>query len=229
MAETNTAFQGCTHSSQRSPLASPRPSQDITSTRYPSASSAGNTYRPNAPLRLPHTCPRGPNTPRSRRDLERERQAFFDTRVTGRPEIWQAIQLAVSLVREQQDLATAQGILDASGITVPRGRLEEGVWDEQGHLYRLEDWVIADPSDLVDEEKEMDSLDTKDAFREVPEATSPIPAETMLKVRCRFSDRGTDIVVSIGKTQKVKKLGDQIQMESEVRFTSNWSVLERDV
>jgi len=127
----------------------------------------------------------------------------------------------VSLVRDEHDLATAQGVLDASGITVPRGRLEEGVWDEQGHLYRLEPWVVSDPLDLVEEDEEAD-IDSKDVGRaavEVPkksEATVPDSSAVPLKIKCRLSDRGTDLVVAIGRNEKVRVLAAAIMKEAQV-------------
>ena len=76
--------------------------------------------------------------------LQRERHDFFDTRVTGRPEIWDALQNVCELVRAG-DIATAQGILDAAGITLPTGTLVDGCYDEAGNLYRLPEVVVSDP------------------------------------------------------------------------------------
>jgi hypothetical protein len=48
------------------------------------------------------------------------REEFYDTRVCGRPEVWNALQYSINLM-EDGDLATAQEILRAGGITVPTG------------------------------------------------------------------------------------------------------------
>ncbi|KAJ5789976.1 uncharacterized protein N7518_006987 [Penicillium psychrosexuale] len=84
----------------------------------------------------------------TRAQLDRERTEFFETRVTGRPEIWAAVSTVISLIRNG-DLATAQGILDAAGITVPTGDLCEGCYDEQGVLYRVPQCVVSDPENIV--------------------------------------------------------------------------------
>lgn len=76
--------------------------------------------------------------------LHRERQDFFETRVTGRPEIWDALQNVCELVRDG-DVATAQGILDAAGVTLPTGSLVDGCYDEVGNLYKLPEVVVSDP------------------------------------------------------------------------------------
>jgi hypothetical protein len=51
--------------------------------------------------------------------LKRRREEYFDTRVTGRMEVWNAIRMAVDVL--DQDLGTAQQILNAAGITIPTG------------------------------------------------------------------------------------------------------------
>lgn len=89
----------------------------------------------------------------TREALDRERAEFFDTRVTGRPEVWAALATAISLLRAA-DTATAQGIVDAAGVTVPTGDLCEGAYDEQGVLYRLPQCIVSDPGNMVRSERE---------------------------------------------------------------------------
>jgi hypothetical protein len=83
--------------------------------------------------------------------LERERAEFFETRVTGRPEIWAALKNVSELLREGE-LATAQGILEAAGVTTPTGNLIEGCYDEAGNLYRLPQTLILDPTNVIPDE-----------------------------------------------------------------------------
>jgi Ubiquitin-binding domain len=58
-------------------------------------------------------------------ELRRRREEYFDTRVTGRSECWNAIGMAVEVIDE--DLGTAQEILNAAGISVPTGLFCLGV------------------------------------------------------------------------------------------------------
>ncbi|KAL8847042.1 MAG: hypothetical protein Q9221_007902 [Calogaya cf. arnoldii] len=113
----------------------------------------------NAPLR-----PHKPSTssPTSRHaaprtwtlsQLRKEREDFFETRVTGRSEIWGSLKLCCESLWEG-DVATAQGILDAVGVTVPTGDLVQGAYDEMGGLYVLPGWVVGEPEGIVDEEGE---------------------------------------------------------------------------
>ena len=63
------------------------------------------------------------------------------------------------------DLTTAQGLLDAAGCTCPTGEVARGVYDERGRLYELPDWVVGDPGDLVEDEGDKDDGD-RDRDRE---------------------------------------------------------------
>lgn len=45
-------------------------------------------------------------------------------------------------------MTTAQGILDAAGITLPAGNLVDGCYDEAGNLYRLPEVVVSDPVNM---------------------------------------------------------------------------------
>ena len=106
----------------------------------------------------------------TRAQLDRERTEFFETRVTGRPEIWAAISTVISLIRNG-DLVTAQGIVDAAGITVPTGDLCEGCYDEQGVLYRVPQCVVSDPENIVPPSSRTASEDGGPAgYEEEPDA-----------------------------------------------------------
>ncbi|PHH92066.1 hypothetical protein CDD83_9092 [Cordyceps sp. RAO-2017] len=96
----------------------------------------------------------------SRRDLDAERADFFDTRVTGRPEIWQTIRAALQVLgqpaipddsndEDLDGLATAQSILSAAEISLPTGDLANGAYDSLGNYYQLPPWVVADPTNLA--------------------------------------------------------------------------------
>jgi hypothetical protein len=52
----------------------------------------------------------------------------------------------------QNDLATAQAVLDSAGITIPTGDLGHGCYDELGHRFVVPDFVLSDPSNIQDDE-----------------------------------------------------------------------------
>ena len=192
--------------------------------------------RPNQPIRPPTPVGSSPAhvsnqpPPWTRLQLEREREAFFDTRVSGNHEIWKALRLVCDLMRKG-DVAEAQGILDAVNVTCPHGRIASGrgrsrekggVYDERGELYDIPAWVLTDPEDIIeDEEKdatngaadEDDDAEAVAAARrrdEKGKGRAEDPGE-MLQLRTRLSDRGTDIIVSVGMKQKIATIIQSIQ------------------
>ncbi|KAJ5361488.1 hypothetical protein N7541_002332 [Penicillium brevicompactum] len=173
----------------------------------------------------------------TRAQLDRERDEFFDTRVTGRAEIWAAVSTAISLMRAG-DLTTAQGIIDAAGITVPTGNLCEGCYDEQGVLYRLPQCIVSDPENLVSGEDEGhadeddqelsdgklatddasgDELISQDAERRRDEK-GKTSERNLVRVLARLSEGGPDVPIAIGKSQTVGFLARKVHQEAKVCF-----------
>ncbi|KAK1572818.1 ubiquitin domain-containing protein [Colletotrichum navitas] len=105
----------------------------------------------------------------TRTALDRERADFFDTRVTGRPEVWQSLRAALEVLWDPVSqgaaadgtggLATAQGILDAAEITLPTGDLAQGAYDQLGNYYSLAEWLVADPANLVEDDAATEGAD----------------------------------------------------------------------
>jgi len=121
----------------------------------------------NKPLRRHEWSSR--NRVWTRTALRRERIDFFDTRVTGRQEVWQTIRAALEVLwtadaavrygqhsglpaSEEADpaiaLATAQTILDAADITLPTGDLAQGAYDVLGNYYSLPEHIVSDPLNI---------------------------------------------------------------------------------
>ena len=167
----------------------------------------------------------------TRSELDKERQEFFETRVTGRAEIWATIKAVVDLLGEGE-IPTAQTMLDAAAITVPTGDLKNGAYDEAGNLYQMPEHIISDPQNLildspkalaagtsmaVSEEEDEDELER----RREEKGKSVIKSGDIIKVKARLSDRGgPDAVVAVGKEQPVRTLARRIQEEANVCSTS---------
>jgi hypothetical protein len=156
--------------------------------------------------------------------------------------VWAALRTAMSLLREG-DIDTAQGIIDAAGVTVPTGDLCEGCYDENGALYRLPQCIVSDPENMVADsttggdqgataadydgdglcdrkltmaEDSEEELIPEDAERR-REEKGKMSERDVIKVRCRLSDRGgPDMTVTLGKTQSVGVLARKIQSEAGV-------------
>lgn len=169
----------------------------------------------------------------NRSQLRKERYEFFETRVTGRREIWDAIRQAAECLREA-DLLTAQGILEAAGVTLPTGRLEDGGYDEAGNLYKLPEAVLSDPTNVEetdgDEQTMIGEIKDEGKVVEGDEFSKEVMAEPTrqdkgkaavekdaMKVKCRLSDRGgPDVIVVLGRSQPISALIKGIREEAEL-------------
>lgn len=102
----------------------------------------------------------------TREQLDTERADFFDTRVTGRAEVWQVLRAALEVLWDADvaarasagddddgfvGLATAQSILRAAEVTLPTGDLSNGAYDALGNYYALPEWIVCDPVNVAEE------------------------------------------------------------------------------
>lgn len=163
--------------------------------------------------------------------------------MTGQKEIWEALRQAIDCLRSG-DVTTAQGILDAVGVTLPTGHIEDGCYDERGNLYKLPLEVLTDPTNLQLGDGEVDgetvvgvpaetkakleadpteeeslsfskeTLGEKMGATVVDKGKETIP-EDAIELKCRLSDRGTDIRLQLGKSQKVSVLAIRIQENAQ--------------
>lgn len=170
---------------------------------------------PTSPTTL---SPAGKVAPWTRSRLDSEREAFFDTRVTGSAEVWNALRLVCECLR-RGEVAQAQGILDAVGLNVPdgkvaigseprsRGRTRKtgGVFDERGVGYDIPAWVVADPEDVVDE-GEAEELGEKGKGK-----VGEVDVGEMVTLKARLSDRSLDVVVKIGMGQTAALVCAEVQ------------------
>lgn len=150
--------------------------------------------------------------------------------MSGDAEVWKALRVVCEEVREGR-LGEAQAILDALNITCPTGRIaggrsaarnaggrraRGGLYDERGEMYDIPAWVVRDPGDVVEDEKSGEGDEGKGVIggastpehereqrrEEKGKGRAEDPGE-IVQLRLRLSDRGTDVVVSIGVKQKI--------------------------
>ena len=129
------------------------------------------------------------------------------------------------------EIQTAQGILNASAITVPTGSLINGAYDEVGNFYQMPEHIISDPANLVEETRafqentrgESSADDDTDedeslAKRREEKGKGVLKSGDIVRVKARLSDRGgPDIIITMGKQQNVRILVRRIQEETNVR------------
>ncbi|KAK8097652.1 uncharacterized protein PG998_013138 [Apiospora kogelbergensis] len=210
----------------------------------------------------------------TRQQLARERQDFFDTRVAGRPEIWQTIRGALEVLWEadaakaaaasartgpttnengeevhngepESDdtaLATAQSILQAADVTLPTGNLANGVYDALGTYYAVPEWIVCDPTNVVDggsrddatadpkaeedltggEETAEDDVDDdeEEALRRREEKGKAVAdVRDLVKIRARLSENSRDIVLAVGTGESVRSIIRKIKEEANLPTT----------
>ncbi|KAF9890289.1 hypothetical protein FE257_006204 [Aspergillus nanangensis] len=174
----------------------------------------------------------------TRGQLDHERNEFFETRVAGRAEVWAALHTAITLM-QAGDLDTAQGIVDAAGITVPTGDFCQGAYDQHGMLYRLPQCIVSDPENMVranlpGPEDEFDTTDDgKLSFDEASgdeliaedmqrrrDEKGKMSERDLIRVKARLSDRdGPDVLVIVGKDQTVGLIARKIYQEAAIPKT----------
>lgn len=137
--------------------------------------------------------------------------------------------MAVSLLADGQ-IQNAQGILDASGVTIPTGDLANGAYDEMGNLYQIPEQVISDPVNMALASQDIAGGKTEGAKtgeetdedeverRREEKGKGVLKNGDSVKVRARLSDRGgPDVIVLLGKEQNVRVLVRRVQEEAGVK------------
>jgi hypothetical protein len=165
----------------------------------------------------------------SRKTLLKERTAFFDTRVTGREEVWQAVRLVCESI-EAGELDQAQALIDAAGCTCPSGDVwgkKGGIYDEFGEKYVVPTWIIGVPAGIVeggddaDEIKEVDvSPESGKGKKEKGKGRMIVDEDTLsegdLRVRVRMSHTARDVVVRTSNDDKVGRFLMRVRDEAKV-------------
>jgi hypothetical protein len=157
------------------------------------------------------------------------RAEFFDTRVSGRAEMWAAVKLVCELV-ERGERGDAQAVLDAAGGTCPSGTLwgrKGGCYDERGERYVVPIWCVGWPDGVPLEDDEDGSGEAeaemeerggkwkegKGKERAVDDAA--IKGREM-RVRARLSHTARDVMVKSGEEDSVSMLMQRLRSSGEV-------------
>jgi len=139
-----------------------------------------------------------------------------------------------------EGLATAQSILDAAEITLPTGNLAQGAYDSLGNYYAFHEWIISDPTNIVeghdddvperiedDDTKrippfeESDDPDDEEAARRREEkGKAVVDVRDLITVYARLSENARDVKVAVGKSDSVRVVARKILEDSGVRRTT---------
>lgn len=197
--------------------------------------------------------PLSPNPRLTYAVLIRERTAYFDTRVTGRAEVWAALRIICELL-ERGEKEEAQAIMEAAGCTCPSGEVwgrRGGIWDERGERYVAPAWCVGIPRGCVmegdevqegtdasgveesSEDEEVKSFGKRAVVEvgkgkgRVVEEEKEVELESDLRVRVRMSNTARDFVVRVRADAEVHVLLERVRKLGEVcvyRFSSRYEV-----
>jgi hypothetical protein len=153
--------------------------------------------------------------------LEKERNDWWDTQVTGSPEVWGAIRLAAQSLQLGK-LRDAQQWLETMECTCPSGCLWKGVYDSTGVMYKVPEWLIVEPEGLAEELSD-DTAGGPAGAATDDNATQPLEddddEDEPVLVRARISRNGRDVVLKLRKKEPVSSIVEKIKKQAEVRPT----------
>lgn len=159
----------------------------------------------------------------TRARLDKERGDWWDTQVTGSPEIWGAVRLAAQYL-QAGELQEAQTMLDVTGCTCPTGLLWRGVYDSTGVQYRVPEWVVVEPEGLAEgiaageEDGNGAGAGSTSAVGHVDGANDPgdQTGNDVIVVRARTSHNQRDVRLSIRKNESIASIVEKIKKQAEV-------------
>ncbi|KAI9839939.1 MAG: hypothetical protein M1819_000131 [Sarea resinae] len=153
----------------------------------------------------------------TREELEKERIEFFETRVSGRPEIWRVLRTVVEMMGTSvgggagnEDLATAQGILDAAAVTVPTGDLVNGAYDEFGNFYQMPEQIVADPVNVATGGSASGSAPSGDRLRYGRGAEATIADDSLREDSIGKGDQEDEEEVEIERERRREEKGKDV-------------------
>lgn len=186
-----------------------KPIQPFQRSRLPNtlaAAAAAATTKPSSRVK-PLTDPTALKWTRAR--LEKERQDWWDTQVTGSPEIWGAIRLAAQHL-QAGELQEAQTMLDVTGCTCPTGLAWRGVFDATGVQYKVPEWVVVEPEGVVEEDEDEEGVGAEVEEEEEDEGDEEVD------VRVRTSHDSKDVTIRVHRKESVAKVIEKIKDEAKL-------------
>ncbi|KAG9253502.1 uncharacterized protein F5Z01DRAFT_141005 [Emericellopsis atlantica] len=157
----------------------------------------------------------------TRRELAQERRDFFDTRVTGRAEIWQTIHAALQAMWEDPNgadgVALAQTILSAAEISLPTGSLANGVYDSLGNYYPLPQYIVCDPNNVSEDSDVKGELPTgvddpqaEDISEDMEKDKHVVDVTPQVTLRARLSENARDYQIMISPSETSRSVARKI-------------------
>ncbi|KAI9051004.1 hypothetical protein LZ554_005112 [Drepanopeziza brunnea f. sp. 'monogermtubi'] len=167
----------------------------------------------------------------TRSQIDEERIAFFDTRVTGKDQLWQVLRAALEILwseggPEDTDggLATASSMLDAAGFVHNNGQLSPVVWDFNGERYEIPPEIVSYPTNLVDESGDI-TAESEDELRQ-EKGKAVLDPNDEINVNVKLSNRGeVPLMITILKQDPVRLVTKTILEKAQLPPTTNLKII----
>jgi len=141
--------------------------------------------------------------PMTTAELERKREEFWETRIEGRKEMWQAIKMAA----ETEEADTSRAILECAGLSpydIDKPGSSYFCYDQRGTRYEVPLYILFQPGNLVK--------------GQVP-IVHPLPEgkDDIVQFTVRFSNyRHDDIIVELLRCESILDLKKLIDEQTQI-------------
>ncbi|KAF3170915.1 hypothetical protein TWF788_010084 [Orbilia oligospora] len=153
--------------------------------------------------------------------LQRLRDDFWFTQVSGRPEIWSTIRAVCEMLMDDKSdaqLKTAREMLAAAEITLPDGTFIGGAWDKAGNNYVVPRHIISNPMNVRAASIPRNSSDSWESSESGKARMSggPGPSDSvttisyMIKFRVQYGHDAIDVTMQAWSDEKVKKIAKRL-------------------
>lgn len=133
----------------------------------------------------------------------------------------------------------AQTILSAAEISLPTGDLANGAYDSLGNYYALQEWIVCDPTNVVDEgdddtkahlpggadngntddyddDGQLDETDPEESSKE-GRGKAVVDVREQVTLRARLSESGRDCQVTVVYSESVRSVAKKVAEVTSVR------------
>lgn len=144
----------------------------------------------------------------TRYELEHKREEFWETRIQGRVEVWNAIKLAL----EAEDEATKRVVMEAAGLSAFQQDKATSYfcYDSLGMRYDIPFYLTHEPRNLVTARVPQPGSTSGD---EIDDAAK---INDVLKFTIRLSNAQGDMVVEMTKGETIKQLKDLVEEHKDI-------------
>jgi hypothetical protein len=103
-------------------------------------------------------------------------------------------------------------LLDATGCTCPTGQLWSRVYDDRGNEYKVPEWLVLEPSGIVENE-DISVVEDKIDGTTVLDTSKP---DGECVVRVRLSEASKDLGLSVRKRETIASIREKIKAQAKV-------------